>query len=334
MNMSIAMATYNGSRYLFEQLESLAIQDLLPCELVVCDDGSSDDTVALLHEFQNVSPFPVHIYQNANRLGYVDNFLKAASLCHGDYISFCDQDDVWRATKLKRLAGQFRRNGAVLGIHQAMVVHNDLSPTDARFPVIGKTVVVPAQRLGDGPLKSFPLGFALTAHRSVIARIIPRLSDYPERFKFYFGHEMPIYLTARAMGPVVYLNETLTLYRRHEQNVTSGKGVQQQSSWAGLHNNAQDYLGFATHAESRAAFLEWMAGDDRDPVADYFRLNAKVSSRLARFMTSRAAYYEIMGTATRVRALYRMVLQGAYQSRLTGGLGLKSLGKDLYSVFR
>ncbi|PSR34385.1 MAG: hypothetical protein C7B46_05570 [Sulfobacillus benefaciens] len=334
MNMSIAMATYNGARYLSEQLKSLVSQDLLPCELVVCDDGSTDDTVALLHEFKRSAPFPVHIHQNPIRLGYVDNFLKAASLCQGDYISFCDQDDVWHETKLKRLVEQFRRNGAVLGIHQAMVVHNDLSPTNTRFPVIRKTVVVSAQRLGDGPLKSFPLGFALTAHRSVITRIIPRLSAYPDRFKFYFGHEMPIYLTARAMGPVLYLNETLSLYRRHEHNVTSGKGVQQQSSWAGLQNLAQDYIGYATHAESRAAFLEWMAGDDTDPVADYFRLNAKISSRHARFMKSRAAYYEIQGTATQIRALYHMVLQGAYQPRLTGGLGLKSLGKDFYAIFR
>ena len=98
--ISIAMATYNGSKYLREQLDSLAAQTLPPCELVVTDDGSTDDTLGILDRFRRRAPFPVHLHRNEQRLGYRDNFLKAAQLCSGELIAFCDQDDVWMPDKL------------------------------------------------------------------------------------------------------------------------------------------------------------------------------------------------------------------------------------------
>ena len=73
---------------------------LLPHELVVCDDGSSDNTVSILQEFQKEAPFPVKIHRNPRRLGFADNFLQAASRCNGDWVAFCDQDDIWFPEKL------------------------------------------------------------------------------------------------------------------------------------------------------------------------------------------------------------------------------------------
>src|SRR5580698_5355366 len=80
-SVSIAMATYNGARYVGEQLESLARQTVLPTELVVTDDNSTDNTVDIVTAFATKAPFPVHIEKNPKRLGYRDNFMKAVSLC-------------------------------------------------------------------------------------------------------------------------------------------------------------------------------------------------------------------------------------------------------------
>src|SRR4051794_37441524 len=107
LRISIAMATYNGDRYIREQLDSLARQNLLPFELVVTDDGSSDGTLDILKAFSERAPFPVRIFRNPTRLGYEENFLKAASLCNGDVISFCDQDDIWVDRKLEVCALMF-----------------------------------------------------------------------------------------------------------------------------------------------------------------------------------------------------------------------------------
>ena len=94
LKLSVAMATYNGERFLEQQLLSIARQIRLPDEMVVSDDGSNDGTIDILERFATNAPFPVRIYRNLNPLGYGDNFLKAASLCDGDLIAFSDQDDV------------------------------------------------------------------------------------------------------------------------------------------------------------------------------------------------------------------------------------------------
>src|SRR5690242_9734869 len=130
--VSVAMATYNGDRFLQEQLDSVARQTLLPCELVACDDGSTDGTLDILHQFAAKAPFPVHVHQNQARLGYGPNFLRAASLCSGELLAFCDQDDVWLEQKLQKCAAVLSRPRNVLVIHSAEVVDERLSPVGIR----------------------------------------------------------------------------------------------------------------------------------------------------------------------------------------------------------
>ena len=102
MTISIAMCTYNGANYLEQQLESIAAQKLLPDELIICDDNSTDRTHELISHFSDSVPFAVRLVKNKRRLGVVRNFEQALSLCTGTYIAFCDQDDVWHPTKLAR----------------------------------------------------------------------------------------------------------------------------------------------------------------------------------------------------------------------------------------
>jgi glycosyltransferase involved in cell wall biosynthesis len=99
MRISIAMATYAGSKYVAEQLDSFAAQSRLPDELVVCDDGSPDDTVAQLEAFAARAPFEVRVERNPHNLGTSANFERAVSLCSGDLVFLSDQDDRWRPEK-------------------------------------------------------------------------------------------------------------------------------------------------------------------------------------------------------------------------------------------
>src|SRR3954469_7980656 len=79
-SVSVALATYNGAPYLAQQLGDLASQSHAPCELIVCDDGSTDDTLAVVRDFAASAPFPVQIHRNPARIGYRQNFIQCAGL--------------------------------------------------------------------------------------------------------------------------------------------------------------------------------------------------------------------------------------------------------------
>lgn len=99
---SIALCTFNGQRYLPAQLDSFLAQTRPPDELIVCDDGSTDDTPRLVEAYAAQAPFPVRFHRNAVNLGVVQNFGQAIDRCQGDWIFLSDQDDLWMPEKLAR----------------------------------------------------------------------------------------------------------------------------------------------------------------------------------------------------------------------------------------
>ena len=134
LRISVAMCTFNGGRYLREQLESIAKQTRRPCELIVCDDHSTDDTIAILKQFQAEAPFPVLVIQNALRLGSTRNFDQAIGLCRGEFIALCDQDDRWLPEKLERLSGALTENPFVGGVFSdANLINGDGQPAGTRL---------------------------------------------------------------------------------------------------------------------------------------------------------------------------------------------------------
>ncbi|MHB8246574.1 MAG: glycosyltransferase [Acidimicrobiales bacterium] len=113
--MSVCLCTYNGQRYLRQQLESLVAQRLVPDELVVCDDRSDDGTVAMLEEFASSAPFEMILEVNATRLGISRNFEGAIRRAHGDVLLICDQDDVWHEDKVARMSAVFASQPGLKG---------------------------------------------------------------------------------------------------------------------------------------------------------------------------------------------------------------------------
>jgi glycosyltransferase involved in cell wall biosynthesis len=111
---SVAMCTFNGSRFLREQLQSIASQTMLPSELVICDDLSSDDTISIIKDFASQAAIPVRLFQNEERLGPSRNFDKAIGLCTGEIILLSDQDDIWAPGKVQRLVEALDSNRAAV----------------------------------------------------------------------------------------------------------------------------------------------------------------------------------------------------------------------------
>ena len=132
--ISVAMCTFNGARYLEEQLESIASQSQQPYELIVCDDRSTDDTVAILKRFQAHAPFAVKVILNSQRLGSTRNFDQAIGLARGDLIALCDQDDRWVPVKLERLSDALNADPLLGGaFSDANLIDGDGRPVGMRL---------------------------------------------------------------------------------------------------------------------------------------------------------------------------------------------------------
>ena len=327
--VSVAMATFNGERYLGDQLASLAAQTIPPFELVVQDDGSTDGTLGLLEEFAASSTFPVLVAANEARLGFSETFLAAAARCVGDAIAFSDQDDVWLPHKLARCRAALAEPGVVLAMHTSRVVDRDLKPTGKLFPRYRSSRTV--ARLDGQPwlaVRGMSMVFDARLARRADCRPRPRSHYIAGAF---MHHDEWLYTLARAAGAVALIAEPLALYRQHGDNVAGAAG--------GLAAFAREIVGTGwTYYRSRRdqaldaeeVFRE-LAAEEHDPVLRSSWLEAaETYSRDARRLDRRLAVYEPgASSARRVSRLVRLARAGAYGRR---GFGPAALFRDALMV--
>ena len=215
LSLSVALASYNGERYIGEQLDSIARQTRLPDELIVSDDASSDSTPALVRDFAQRAPFPVRFLQH-ERLGSTRNFELAITACKGDIIFLCDQDDVWYPDKIKVIEAAFiNRPEAGAVFTDADVVDEDLRPLGSRLWKFFRFKSREQARLtaGDalGVLLRHPVATGATmAFRSSFRDF---LLPIPPTW-----HDAWIALLIGAASHLVALPTPLIAYRQHRDN--------------------------------------------------------------------------------------------------------------------
>ena len=110
MKLSVALCTYNGAKYIEEQILSILDQTMPVDEIVVCDDGSTDETLLIINRIKEKSLAEIRVFCNETKLGVCDNFQKAVDLCRGDIIFLSDQDDVWYPHKVKTIVEWFEQH--------------------------------------------------------------------------------------------------------------------------------------------------------------------------------------------------------------------------------
>ncbi len=127
--VAILMATYNGEKYLRQQLDSLLEQTYQDFTIYISDDCSADETVAIIQEYSSHFPEKIVYISNEQNCGLVNNFEKLLNACDEEYMAFCDQDDIWHSKKLEVLMD------AIVQMKQrhpnaALLVHSDLCLID------------------------------------------------------------------------------------------------------------------------------------------------------------------------------------------------------------
>lgn len=206
MRVSIAMASYNGARFIGAQLESFRAQSRLPDELVVCDDGSSDGTPEIVEKFGASAPFAVRVERNPERLGYTKNFERAVSLCTGDLICLSDQDDSWFEDKIASVVAAFEaRPRSFAAVNDQVIAEDGLTPS-------GATIFANTRRLGysDADLIA---GCCTSLRRELLDLLLPFPAELP-----YDGW---IGTMADLIGVKSLIERPLQVYRRHGGNTTS-----------------------------------------------------------------------------------------------------------------
>ena len=116
MKIAVALCTYNGEKYIQKQLESILNQTVKVDEIVICDDCSSDQTIALIHSVMAAYPGIIQLHVNEQNLRVNKNFEKAIGLCTGDYIFLSDQDDLWEPEKVAKILDVFKQNPTAQGV--------------------------------------------------------------------------------------------------------------------------------------------------------------------------------------------------------------------------
>lgn len=219
--ISVALCTYNGSRYLRAQLESLLAQTYRKLEIVAVDDCSTDDTVAILNEYE-ARDARLRVLSNPSNLGLQKNFERAISLCAGDFIAPCDQDDVWLPEKLDTLYEAIGNHSLVYcdsefiddegrGLNVAM--SDNCTMVSTRDPVIFAVANCVA-------------GHAMLVRREIVQRALPT----PENFYYDWW----LAAVSAAHRGVVYCDRKLVRYRLHAENVTNHLRSQPTSRESGF----------------------------------------------------------------------------------------------------
>jgi glycosyltransferase involved in cell wall biosynthesis len=206
MKISIAMATYNGAKYLQDQLDSFAAQTRLPDELVVCDDGSKDQTIEIIENFSRTVAFSVRIYRNETRLGYAQNFGQAMSLCTGDVTFLSDQDDYWFINKIETVTAIFNSDKNIwVVINDAQMTNDSLKPT-------GQTIL--GQMNLEKSNNNIYCHGCCSAYRKIInSALLP----IPEEI---VSHDMWLHQLGFSLNIRKEVTECLQYYRRHDKNVS------------------------------------------------------------------------------------------------------------------
>lgn len=216
MILSIALATYNGEKYLREQLDSILKQSIQDFELIICDDSSTDSTLKILNEYAEKDS-RIKVFFNEKNLGFKKNFEKAISLCSGDYIALSDQDDIWTENHLKVLLENIGGNDFVGA--NAFLCDEDAKPTGTDLLSCSKIDFLPDSKddwffflLHSNIFQ----GAACMFRRTLVQKAIP----IPEKVKF---HDYWLALIAGVNGGVTYVNECVLYYRQHGANVTENE---------------------------------------------------------------------------------------------------------------
>lgn len=202
------MATYNGEKYVEEQIKSILIQLNDNDEIIISDDNSTDSTIAIIKSLHDQR---IKIFVNSLESGYAKNFENAISKASNDIIFLSDQDDVWMDTKIEKM---------VVGLEASDLVISDALISDGNLnPTLGSHFKIFNVKKGflNNWLKTRYIGACMAFKKEMLTKLLP----FPANQKLC-AHDYWIAIVGEFYFKVGLVNEPLIRYRRHDSNASTG----------------------------------------------------------------------------------------------------------------
>lgn len=273
VSVDILMATYNGEKYLSQQLDSILSQTFQDWRLLIRDDRSSDNTMMIVSEYAMRHPNKIMILPQGQHLGPKDSFSALLKQSQARYTMFSDQDDVWLPTKISRTLAVMLDLEKHLGTSFPLLVYSDLVVVDDELLTIDQSFF---HYIGTRPLYTLKAlllqntiaGCTVMINQS-LGDMIPSIPDSAVMHDWWMG------LVAAAFGKIVCLPESGILYRQHNNNTA---GVKKRGFTNILTNHRSGAWRYAVTATQRQAaalgdlYGDHMHGNTRRMILDYANL--------------------------------------------------------------
>lgn len=209
--VSVVLGTYNGERYLEEQLVSVLQQTYQALEIIAIDDGSTDKTVEILQKHAALDG-RIKVFVNERNLGFVRNFEKGAMLSSGEWIAFCDQDDFWMPEKIEKMLNS---------VGDFPMIYCDSILCDSQLNDLDKRISDVANFQTFTDCRQLCVFSRMYGHATLVSR---SLFDKARPFIPEMPHDGWLAFHATLYGGVAFLPEALVKYRQHESNVFGAVG--------------------------------------------------------------------------------------------------------------
>ena len=205
MNNSVVMATYNGEKYIKEQIYSILKNLNDDDELIISDDGSTDNTLKII---KNYNDKRIKIFDGP-RKGVKQNFANAIKHASGEYIFLSDQDDIWEENKIKEVRKIFEKDNCIVVTHNALIVDKELNSSNKTFFEFRKS--------GNGKLKNIYKNTYIGCCMAFKSQLKDKILPIPNNIEM---HDQWIGMLGEKYGKSIFLDKCLIKYRRHDGNVS------------------------------------------------------------------------------------------------------------------
>ena len=250
MKVNIVLSTYNGARFLAEQLESIQKQTFTDWQLLIRDDGSTDITSQIIAEFVKADP-RIHFINEHDRqnFGVIKNFFTLVKYEKADYYFFSDQDDVWLPDKMATMLDEVIHHDK----SQPLMIYMDLSVVDQDLNVTHPSMIRSQSHHANTTLLAELTENTVTGG---VAMINHALAEKWEDTDDVIMHDWYLALLATTTGKLVYIDKPGELYRQHDNNVLGARTFRKRlAKWLNPLQALEKYWWLITTSQRQAELL-------------------------------------------------------------------------------